>query len=115
MIFGNYIINKFGMRRSHWFYEEDGFSVNISMLEKFKYFFTCRKQYQLEGKWHCLGSPADFFWFILYIAVVFWSELSGFVLKTHLSMQSNSWVLLFRVLLLLLLFVNVGDYFTWIV
>lgn len=115
ILLGHWIIKKFNIPHIHWFMEPNEQHANMTVLEKFKYFFTARKQYKNEGKWHMLGSARNFLhvvWFMIFTFVI---DLSNFFNKYNLQLPASHWILGVRIWILgLYAILGANDYWHYI-
>lgn len=97
MLIGFWTINKFNMRKYHWFLEPNEKMEKMTVWQKFKYFFTSRAEYVKKGKWHWLADTWTFNSLIWYVTVNFLIDLSFFFNKTNLEIPPPHYLCAIRI------------------
>lgn len=97
MLIGIYTINKFNMRKYHWFMEPNEKMEKMTLWQKTKYYFTSREEYIKKGKWHWLANPWTLWSVIWYLTVNFLLDLSYFFNKTNLEIPPPHYLCAIRI------------------
>lgn len=97
MLIGVYTINKFKMKKYHWFLEPNEKMEKMTSWQKFKYYFTSREEYIKKGKWHWLADTWTFNSVLWYFSINSLLELSYFFNKTNLEIPPPHWLMAVRI------------------
>ena len=116
MLIGKWTINKFNMRKMHWFMERTDKWESMNWWQRTKYVFTSRDEYVKNDKWHWLAEPWTFnailwFWFMnLYL------DLSYFYNKAMIDIPPPHWLCSIRIWILgFFAILAANDYYDYVV
>jgi hypothetical protein len=116
MLAGNWVIESFGIEKYHWFMAPDAKMDTLSVIGKFKYFWTSRKAYKAQGKWHILNSPKNFLHVLYFMVFVLLTDMSNFFNKYNLNIPASHWVLGVRIWIVgMFAILAAADYYKYIV
>jgi len=116
MLIGKWTINRFKMRKMHWFMERTEKWESMNWWQRTLYVFTSRDEYVKNDKWHWLAEPWTFnailwFWFMnLYL------DLSYFYNKAMIDIPPPHWLCSVRIWILgFFAILAAGDYYDYVV
>jgi hypothetical protein len=99
------------MKKFHWFMEPDAAMETMTFWQKWKYFITARRAYAKAGKWHFLATPRMMAYIIFFVGIQQLFDMSHFFNKFNLNIPTESWILKWRIIVVALSFVGIGNEF----
>lgn len=115
MMIGFYLINKFKMRKIHWFMEPSEKTKNMSLWQKFKYSFTSRAEYIKNDRWHWLSDMWTFNGVLFFCFTNYSIDLSYFFVKSQIHIPPPHWLFAIRIWILAFYSIlSVNDYYDYI-
>jgi len=98
LLIGVWTANRYKMRKFHWFFTPDKNHPNMTIQEKFFYFFESRKQYKKTGEWHCFSNASNFANVLFAMTMVLAADCSVFFNKYHLGLYASHYLVIIRMI-----------------
>ena len=100
IVLGYLVINKLGMRKYDWFYENTEEMEKMSYFQQIKYCFSNVDNFIKEKKWNFLLTPNNYLGVIFLIVNCSFFDLSNFFNKAIFDIPSNHIFLAIRIMIL---------------
>lgn len=115
MLIGFYTIDKFKMRKLHWFMEPSEATKNMNLWQKFKYSFTSRDEYIKNDKWHWLSEMWTFNGVVCFCLTNYALDLAYFFVKSQIFIPPAHWIFQIRIwVFAFFAILAVNDYYDYI-